>query len=57
MKEREVYMLCSNCGYAVKRSTMFVKTYENTAIYLCKKCARELQDELSEYSNNKESSK
>ena len=55
MKEKyEVHMLCCDCGYAVKRSTMFVKAYNNTAICLCKKCARELQKEISEYLNNKE---
>lgn len=56
MKEREVHMLCCGCGYAVKRSKMFVKAYNHTAICLCKKCARELQDEISEYLNNKENS-
>lgn len=47
-KEREPYMLCSDCGYAVKRSKLFVKSYNHTAICLCKKCARKLSDEINE---------
>lgn len=48
-KECEPYMLCSDCGYAVKRSRMFVKSYEQTAICLCKKCAKKLAEEINEY--------
>lgn len=47
-KEREPYMLCSDCGYAVKRGRMFVKAYNHTAICLCKKCARKLVEEINE---------
>lgn len=49
MKERENYMLCSDCGLAVKRSTMFIKKYQNTAICLCKKCAINLCTEIVDY--------
>lgn len=49
MKERENYMLCSDCGLAVKRSTMFIKKYQNTAICLCKKCAINLCTEIADY--------
>ena len=47
-KEREPYMLCSDCGFAVKRSKMFVKSYKHTAICLCKKCAKKLAEEINE---------
>ena len=46
MKERENYMLCCNCGLAVKKSKMFIKKYQNTAICLCKKCAMKLYTEI-----------
>ena len=49
MKEREKYMLCCDCGYAVKQSAMFIKEYQNTAICLCRKCAKELINEIQEY--------
>lgn len=48
MKERDVYVLCCDCGYAVKRSRMFVKSYNHTAICLCKKCAKKLSKEINE---------
>ena len=49
MKEREKYMLCCGCGCAVKQSTMFIKEYQNTAICLCRKCAKELIEEIQEH--------
>lgn len=49
MKERENYMLCSDCGLAVKQSSMFIKKYQNTAICLCKKCAVKLCTEIADY--------
>ena len=49
MKERENYMLCCDCGFAVKQSTMFIKKYQNTAICLCKKCAINLCTEIADY--------
>jgi len=48
MKERENYMLCCDCGYAVKRKKMFMKSYKNTAICLCRKCALKLSREIAE---------
>ena len=54
MKERENYMLCCDCGFAVKKSTMFIKQYRNTAICLCKKCATSLCLGLVEYWTTKE---
>lgn len=49
MKEREKYMLCCGCGYAVKQSTTFIKEYQNTAVCLCRKCAKELIEEMQEH--------
>lgn len=49
MKEREIYMLCCGCGYAVRQNTMFIKEYQNTAICLCRKCAKELIEEIQEH--------
>ena len=45
MKERDNYMLCCDCGLAAKKSKMFIKKYQNTAICLCKKCALKLYTE------------
>ena len=49
MKEKQNYMLCSDCGFAVRQSTMFIKKYQNTAICLCKKCAINLCTEIADY--------
>lgn len=49
MREMENYMLCCDCGLAVKQSTMFIKRYQNTAICLCKKCAINLCKEIDDY--------
>ena len=49
MKKRENYMLCCDCGLAVKQSKMFIKKYQNTAICLCKKCAINLCTEIADY--------
>jgi hypothetical protein len=48
MKQRENYMLCCDCGFAVKEKKMFKKTYQNTAICLCRKCALKLAREIAE---------
>lgn len=53
-KEREPYVLCSDCGFAVKRSNMFVKSYAHTGICLCKKCARNLAKEINDKCMRKE---
>lgn len=45
-KEHEGFMFCCDCGLAVKISNLFVKSYHNTAICLCKRCAKKLVDEL-----------
>ena len=47
-KECEPYMLCSDCGYGVKRSKIFIKSYKHTAICLCKKCAKKLAEEIND---------
>lgn len=49
MRERSKYMMCCDCGYAVKQNTMFIKEYQNTAICLCRKCAVKLCTELADY--------
>lgn len=49
MKERENYMLCSDCGYAFKQSQLFIRKFHNTAICLCKKCAVNLCKEIADY--------
>ena len=48
MKQRDNYMLCCDCGYAVKQKTMFIKKYQNTAICLCRNCALELGREIAD---------
>ena len=48
MKERSNYMLCSDCGFAVKAEKMFKKIYTNTAICLCRKCALKLGREIAD---------
>lgn len=52
MKERDNYMLCCGCGHAVKRKTMFIKEYQNTAICLCRKCALKLGREIADTVEN-----
>ena len=47
-QKEDWYTLCSDCGYAVKTSRLFVKSYKHTAICLCKKCARKLAEEINE---------
>ena len=49
MKQRDNYMICCDCGYAVKAKHMFKKVYKNTAICLCSKCALKLYTELADY--------
>ena len=49
MKQRDNYMICCDCGYAVKSKHMFKKVYKNTAICLCRKCALKLYTELADY--------
>ena len=49
MKQRDNYMLCCDCGYAVKEKNMFKKVYKNTAVCLCRKCAVKLCAELADY--------
>ena len=46
MRQRDNYMFCCNCGLAIKKSKMFIKKYQNTAICLCKKCAAKLCTEI-----------
>lgn len=48
MKERNNYMLCCDCGYAVKEKTMFKRAYKNTVICLCRKCAMRLSREIAD---------
>ena len=42
MKERNNYMLCCSCGYAVKDKNIFKKAYQNTAICLCRNAPKSL---------------
>lgn len=53
MKERNNYMLCCSCGYAVKDKNIFKKAYQNTAICLCRKCAKELVKDIENWSDTK----
>ena len=48
-KNREQYMLCCDCGYAVKRKFMFEKAYKHTGMCLCRKCALKLAKEITEH--------
>ena len=52
MRERDNYVLCCDCGYAVKQKTMFIKKYQNTAICLCRKCALKLGREIADTVEN-----
>ncbi len=52
MKARENYMLCCDCGFAVKEKKMFKKVYKNTAICLCRKCALKLGREIADTVEN-----
>ena len=51
MKEQNNYMLCCSCGYAVKDKNIFKKVYQNTAICLCRKCAKELVKDIENWSD------
>ena len=48
-ENRDRFMLCCDCGYAVKEKAMFKKTYKHTGICLCKSCAKKLRDELLDF--------
>lgn len=48
MKERERYMLCSDCGYAFEEDEIFKRAYKNTAICLCRECALKLAQEITD---------
>lgn len=52
MRERDNYMLCCDCGYAVKEKLMFKKKYKDTAICLCRKCALKLGKEIADTIEN-----
>ena len=49
MKERSKHMMCCGCGFVVLAENMFIKEYKNTAICLCRKCAKELINEIQEH--------
>lgn len=49
MKERSKHMMCCGCGFVVLAENMFIKEYKNTAICLCKKCAKELSKEIQQH--------
>lgn len=51
MTGRDNYMLCCSCGYAVKEKNIFKKVYKNTAICLCRKCAKELVASIKDWSD------
>lgn len=46
MVDREKYMLCCDCGHAVEREKMFIKSYRYTSLCLCRKCAFSLTKEI-----------
>lgn len=52
MSGRETRALCSDCGYAVKTSKMFIKQYKHTGICLCRKCALKLGREIADTVEN-----
>lgn len=54
MIERERYMLCCDCGYAVKEKNIFKKVYQDTAICLCRKCAKELVNDIIDWRDTNE---
>ena len=49
MIQKTEFMLCCDCGHAVKEKNMFKKIYYNTAICLCKDCAEKLYNDLLKY--------
>lgn len=49
MRERSKYMLCCDCGFVIPTETMFIKSYRNTAICLCRKCAKSLSKEIQQH--------
>lgn len=53
MTEREKYMFCCSCSYALKEKNIFKKVYKNTAICLCKKCAKELIKDIDDWNDTK----
>lgn len=53
LTEREKYIFCCGCGYAVKEKNIFKKAYKNTAICLCRRCAKELIKDIEDWSNIK----
>lgn len=48
MKGRIKHMMCCGCGFVVLAENMFIKEYKNTAICLCKKCAKDLSKEIQQ---------
>ena len=49
MKERSKHMMCCGCGFVVLAENMFIKEYKSTAICLCKKCAKDLSNEIQQH--------
>lgn len=46
MEDKNCYVFCCDCGYAVKKEEIFQKAYANTAICLCRECALKLTREI-----------
>ena len=42
-------VMCCDCGTYHKKDKMFIKQYSNTAICLCKKCAKELCNDIEQF--------
>lgn len=47
-KHQGGYVLCPNCGCFVKQTKSFTKTWDRSALCLCKKCALGLAKEIEE---------
>ena len=42
-------IMCCDCGTYHKKDKMFIKQYSNTAICLCKKCAKKLCNDIVQF--------
>lgn len=46
--KREPYMFCICCRNAIKKSQLLVKTYGRTEVILCRRCARQVVQDIQE---------
>lgn len=47
-KSYDEYISCCDCGCYFKPKSIFIKRYKDMTICLCKKCAKNLRDEIEE---------